>query len=301
VEDCNPIAYCMNDDDVAFLARLNDGKDVSGRDRKGADKLSQCSEDTFEEVLNFFEETSARIQPFANVDNAPILSLEEMEHSVQDEDGVSAEAQKWLKPIYQYWVIQKGSRPLLPTIKVRVLDTASEADDADPYVCFRRREVRQTRKTRGRDAQVTEKLKKLRYELEDARQLVLMINQREKLNQDHTVTERKVFDERRKLREVKVAKGIIGEKGDDESLLVNQKVRCRAHAHLTLPPVLLPPPILTSHTANNQNHKISRRQRLPPLSHHSPPPLHRRRSRRPLNLRRWRQRPGKRFTLTGGL
>ncbi|KAK4543138.1 hypothetical protein LTR36_005916 [Oleoguttula mirabilis] len=224
VEDCIPVAYCMNDNDAAFLSKLNDGKDADGRDRKGADKLSQCSEDTFEEVMNFFEETSARMQPFANVDNAPILSLEEMEQSVQeDDDRVSAEAHKWLKPVYKYWVLRKGSRPLMPSIKVRVLDTASDADDADPYVCFRRREVRQTRKTRGRDAQVVEKLKKLRLELEQSRQLVQLVVQREHLNKENLETSRKVFEQRKQLKEVKISKGIVGDKGDDEELLVNQK------------------------------------------------------------------------------
>ncbi|KAK3717292.1 Enhancer of polycomb-like protein 1 [Vermiconidia calcicola] len=219
VEDSIGVAYCMNDDDVEFFGRLNEGKDVNGQPRK--DKLSQCSDDTFEEVMNFFEESSTRLQPYANVDNAPILSLEEMESSI--DDSISAEAQKWLKPVYQYWVLRKGSRPLMPTIKVRVLDTSNEADDADPYVCFRRREVRQTRKTRGRDAQVVEKLKKLRLELEQARQLVQMVVQREQLNKEDLEVSRKVFDERRKLKDVKVSKQIIGEKGEDEELLVNQK------------------------------------------------------------------------------
>ena len=227
VEDCNPISYCMDDEDVKFLAQLNEGKDADGQERKGAEKLSQCNEDVFEEVMNFFEESSARLQPFANVDNAPILTLEEMEQSLQDEQTISAEAQKWLKPIYKHWVVQKGSRPLMPSIKVRVLDTTNEADDADPYVCFRRREVRQTRKTRGRDAQVAEKLKKLRLELEDGRQLLLMVNQREKLKSQQAQLERKKFRERHQLRKVKVDKQIVGEKGDDEELLVDQKVRAR--------------------------------------------------------------------------
>jgi enhancer of polycomb-like protein len=220
VEDTIGTAYCMNDDDEEFLGKLNDGKDVNGQLRK--DKLNQCSEDNFEEVMNFFEETSARLQPFATVDNAPFLPLEEMERSV--DDSISADAQKWFKYIYQYWVSKKGNRPLMPTIKVRVLDTSTEADDADPYVCFRRREVRQTRKTRGRDAQVVEKLKKLRLELEQARQLVQLVVQREQLNKEDLEVCRKVFEERRKLKDVKVNKQIIDEKGEDEGLLVNQKV-----------------------------------------------------------------------------
>jgi enhancer of polycomb-like protein len=223
----------MDDEDVEFLSKLNEGKDADGRDRRDSTKLNQCSEDTFEEVMNFFEETSARIQPYANVDNAPILSLEEMKRSIENnaDDGLStplsAEAHKWLKPIYKYWVVKKGNRPLMPTIKVRVLDTASDADDTDPYVCFRRREVRQTRKTRGRDAQVTEKLKKLRHELDAAHKLVQMVVQREKLNAESLTVNRKVFNERRQLKEVKITKNIIGDKGDDEELLVDQKVSLR--------------------------------------------------------------------------
>lgn len=219
VEDSIGAPYCIDDEDVEFLGRLNEGKDVDGRDRK--DKLSQCSEDTFEEVMSFFEESSANLQPFATVDNAPILSLEEMERSQEEE--LSADAQKWLKPIYQYWVTRKNGRPLMPTIKVRVLDTASDADDADPYVCFRRREVRQTRRTRGRDAQVVEKLKKLRLELEQARTLVRAVVDREHLKAEQLSIDRRVFNERKQLKEVKAAKNIIGDKGDDEELLVNQK------------------------------------------------------------------------------
>lgn len=220
VEDCIGVPYCMNEEDAKFLAQLNDGRDVNGRPVK--EKLSQCSEDTFEEVMNFFEETSQRLQPFANLDNAPILSLNEMEQA--REEPLSPDAQKFVKLVYPYWISRKGTRALMPTIKVRLLDTTSEADDADPYVCFRRREVRQTRKTRGRDAQVVEKLKKLRLELEQARSLVHMVRQREELNKTNLEINRKVFEERRKLKEVKASKGIKGENGEDELLLVNQKV-----------------------------------------------------------------------------
>lgn len=221
VEDSVGVQYCMNDDDADFLNnKLNEGKDVNGEQRK--EKLGQCSEDIFEEVVNFFEDTSARLQPFGNVDNVPIESFEVMEKSA--DESLSADAIKFLKPIYQYWASKKSGRPLMPSIKVRVLDTSAEVDDADPYVCFRRREVRQTRKTRGRDAQVTEKLKKIRLELEQARQLMIMVRDREKLIAEDITLSRKVFTERAKLKEVKCSKNIIGEKGEDEELLVNQKV-----------------------------------------------------------------------------
>jgi hypothetical protein len=221
VEESIGVPYCMDDQDVAVRVRLNEGKDVNGNSRK--DKLSNCSEDAFEEVMSFFEETCSRLQPFADIDKSPVPSFDEMEQNI--DENLSLDAQKWLKLIYPHWMLRKDSRAIMPTVKLRLLDNTSEADDADPYVCFRRREVRQTRKTRGRDAQIVEKLKKLRLELETSRQLVQLVNQREQINKQSLEISRKVFEERGKLKKVKSERGIIGEKGEDEELLVNQRVR----------------------------------------------------------------------------
>lgn len=95
-------------------------------------------------------------------------------------------------------------------------------DDADPYVCFRRREVRQIRKTRGRDAHSAEKLKKLRKELEDARGLVAMIRQREISKREQMAADRTLFEQRANLRQVK--HNLPDQyKDGDEDLLINQK------------------------------------------------------------------------------
>lgn len=230
IEDCIGVAYCMNEDDAAFLAQLNEGKDVNGQPLK--DKSKQCSEDTFEEVMNFFEEVSKREQPFANLGSAPILTLDEMRNACDDDEPLSSDAQWFMSPVYEYWAGRKGDRPLMPSIKVRVLDATSEADEADPYVCFRRREVRQTRKTRGRDAQIVEKLKKLRWELEQGRSIVELIRLREETSKEALENNRKLFDQRQALKEVKITKQIIGEKGEDEELLVNQKVCLPESSHM---------------------------------------------------------------------
>ncbi|KAF2861868.1 hypothetical protein K470DRAFT_192826, partial [Piedraia hortae CBS 480.64] len=218
VEDCMSSLYCVDDEDVAFIARLRSGKDFEGHDRH--DQLGPCSEDVFEEAINFFEQTSAHLQPFANVDNAPILSFGEMEQSAANEDDLSTDAYRWLSLIYPYWVSRKGSRPLMPTIKARMID-GTDMDDADPYVCFRRREVRQTRKTRGRDAQVVDKLKKLRLEFEQARQLVQMVVQREKSNSSNLEVSKKLFRQRMELNRFKRWMKLTAE--NDEDLLVDQR------------------------------------------------------------------------------
>lgn len=98
-------------------------------------------------------------------------------------------------------------------------ETGQDTDDSDPWVCFRRREVRQIRKTRGRDAQSAEKLRRLRKELEDARQLVALVRQREVARKEMLSMERHLFLQRSEVKDMKRKLNI---KDDDEDL-INQK------------------------------------------------------------------------------
>lgn len=99
----------------------------------------------------------------------------------------------------------------------------------DPYVCFRRREVRQTRKTRARDVQSADKLKRLRRELEEGRQIIMLAQEREIMKRELLTTDRYIYEQRARLKEAKVRLGI---KTDDEDL-INQKVIA---PHSRLPP-----------------------------------------------------------------
>lgn len=103
-------------------------------------------------------------------------------------------------------------------------ETGADTDDADPYVCFRRREVRQIRKTRGRDAHSAEKLKKLRKELEESREIMAMIRQREITKREQLTVERQLFEQRANLRQVKLNLPDQYKEGD-EDILINQKVK----------------------------------------------------------------------------
>jgi enhancer of polycomb-like protein len=199
----------MTSDDAAFLRSFNQ--------RHG--KKSHCSEDEFEEIMHFFEEKTQEKQPYADVDNTPVLAYEELESDF--DDSISESARRFAKDVYAHWKNQRllrGNRPLLPSLKFeKNLDT----DDADPYVCFRRREVRQVRKTRGRDAQVTEKLKKLRKDLEDARALMANVRRREILQREQLQIDKTIFEQRSAVKEIKRRLSI---KGDDEELLITQRV-----------------------------------------------------------------------------
>lgn len=209
VEDTSGCPYCMTSDDVAWLKSFNQ--------KQG--KKQHCSENEFEEVMNFFEEKTQEKQPYADVDNSPVLAYEDLE--TEFDETISEFSRRFAKDIYVHWKNQrllKGNRPLLPSLK---FEKNLETDDADPYVCFRRREVRQVRKTRGRDAQVTEKLRKLRKELEDARVLMSEVKKRELLLREQLATDKQIFEQRLAVKEIKRKLSI---KGDDEELLITQKV-----------------------------------------------------------------------------
>ena len=207
VEDTSGCPYCMSAEDDAYLKSMNQNRPAT----------SQCSEDRFEEFMDFFERTALSRQPFAAVDNPPVVPFEEMESAF--DESIDEDARPFAKDTYDHWSsrrLKTGNKSMIPSLK---LETGQETDDSDPYVCFRRREVRQVRKTRGRDAQSVEKLRKLRKELEAARQLIAVVKQREMTKRELLAVDRALFEQRSKVKE---AKRKLGIKGDDEDL-INQK------------------------------------------------------------------------------
>ena len=211
VEDSIGCPYCMSSDDDAFLKQFNAKKP----------KTKHCTEDQFEEIVTFFELTAEVKQPFRTVDNAPVLSYDDMENAF--DESIDEVSRLFAKEVYAYWHARRvadSNRPLMPQIRTINLDRGETDNQEDPYICFRRREVRVARKTRGRDAQITEKLKKLRQEMELARQLMHMVKQREHLRRDQIAQDRSIFEKRVAVKE---AKRNLGIKDDDEDL-INQKV-----------------------------------------------------------------------------
>jgi len=197
-------------------------------------EVKPCTEDQFEEVMSFFEETVHTKQPYATLDNAPVLPLEDFQD--QFEATAGSTVRRLAKHVYEHWRSRRldaSNHSLQPSLKVSKFptvpelpahnpqfETGQDTDDADPYVCFRRREIRQIRKTRHRDAQSAEKLRRLRKELEDARHLVAMVKQREIMRKEVLCVDKMLFKQRA---EVKESKRKLGIKGDDEDL-INQKV-----------------------------------------------------------------------------
>ncbi|KAH6684426.1 putative enhancer of polycomb-like protein 1 [Halenospora varia] len=223
VEECSGCQYDMTTEDDAFLKAYNQ--------RRGAN--TRCSEDHFERIMEVFEETADLQAPFASVDNT-VIPFETMRFALKQQ--VEEKIQVFAKDIYDHWKDRRqsaGNSHLQPSLK---FETHQENDDGDPYVCFRRREVRQTRKTRARDVQSTDKLKRLRKELEEGRQLVALAYQREMQKRDLLAVDKAIFEARAKVKDTKVKLGL---KGDDEDL-INQRPQKRKISDF--PQLQRPPP-----------------------------------------------------------
>ncbi|KAI3323158.1 EPL1-like protein [Xylariaceae sp. AK1471] len=216
--------YDMTTEDDEFLKNYNTKRPPN----------AHLSEDDFERIMEIFEDTAAESAPYAEVDNTFVpyeLMFQAINHHIR-EKPVHAHA----KAIYEYWRGRRqatGNRSLHPSLK---FETHQEHDDMDPYVCFRRREVRQTRKTRARDVQVADKLKKLRRELEDGRQLVVFAHRRELLKRELLKSNRLVYEQRAKLKETKLKLNIK----TDEDDLVDIKPAKRPKTEPQQPPRTAP-------------------------------------------------------------
>jgi len=198
----------MTTEDDVFLTAYNQKKPAAAK----------CSEDDFEKIMEIFEETAELQTPYASVDST-VVSFETMKTAIKQELKTE-ELPGFAKDIYDFWKSRRqdsGNNPLQPTLK---FETHQDNDDGDPYVCFRRREVRQTRKTRARDVQSTDRLRKLRTELEEGRKLVALAQHRETMKRNLLNVEKSIYDQRAKVKDAKVRLGI---RTDDEDL-INQKV-----------------------------------------------------------------------------
>lgn len=88
----------MTEEDDVFLKIMNQKRDPA---------VDPCTEDIFEEVMNFFEETAQMKQPYASVDNPPVLSFAEMEDTM---DATLEDPMKpWAKEIYEHWKSMRSS------------------------------------------------------------------------------------------------------------------------------------------------------------------------------------------------
>ncbi|EGV62183.1 Enhancer of polycomb-like protein 1 [Yamadazyma tenuis] len=125
--------------------------------------------------------------------------------------------------IYNHWKqrkIERHGKSITPSLKYEDPNANEKDNDNDPYICFRRREFRQARKTRRADTIGIEKIRLLQKSLHRARDIMFNVSQREILKLEYFRSEAKVF----KLRcEAKAAKRAADISVDDDYLFYPHK------------------------------------------------------------------------------
>ncbi|KAG0249700.1 Enhancer of polycomb-like protein 1 [Mortierella polycephala] len=209
VEDCIGCPYNMDDEDVAWLEKYNENK----AEEKKLDEVH------FELIMWQFEKITNERVPYLQLDNDQIPSFEDLKATFTAPHllGIKNVAED----VYPWWTERRGKRGgkvITPQLKFEEV----VRNEADPYLCFRRRESKPVRKTRRTDQQSLEKLRKLRMEMESARSLLEMVSRRERVRKESLVLEHMIFDQKCKVREIRRNLGI---KDDDDELQQKRKIR----------------------------------------------------------------------------
>ncbi|KDE06922.1 hypothetical protein MVLG_02809 [Microbotryum lychnidis-dioicae p1A1 Lamole] len=246
------INYTMDEDDEDWLEAYNKRVGLTTRSestedpasastpssrRKGKDKVkaedskddataaTTISEDDFERVMELLEQLADQKAPIAHGDPTFLPSVADMELHIS-ESTEFAQLEPLARPIYPHWKhrrLARNGKVIIPQLDY------DESNENNPYVCFRRRELKSSRKTRRSDAQNIERLTRLRNDLFAARALMLKVRERERLKLEAIELERKVFEVRVEARELKRR---LGEGDGDEELLVGRRDKKRRKEEL---------------------------------------------------------------------
>lgn len=246
VEDAQASSYYMDEQDDEFLQKLNSGI---------KNERQQCTMDEFELCCSMFEDVVADTQKFLTTNPQALMSYTELEPLVRDklekrqlalqnpidpERLLSeAESQDYARrlqgspyrtrlqtldvfgaKIYVHWrerKIARGGQPVAPTLR---FESGLPTDDSDPYVCFRRREVRHTRKTRRTDQQTSGILRRLHSEMHQAQSLLAAILDRERTRLKQIKVSYELFQMRSRVKAAK-RRLRVGPESDDVELLVS--------------------------------------------------------------------------------
>lgn len=130
-------------------------------------------------------------------------------------------------PVYEHWKnrkIERNGKSIHPTLKFEDPNASEKDNENDPYICFRRREFRQVRKTRRADTLGAEKIRMLQKSIHKARDIVLNVSQREILRLKSLKHEQAIFELRSETKGVKRSVGI---KGDDHLFYPHRKKKIK--------------------------------------------------------------------------
>ncbi|KAJ2691973.1 Enhancer of polycomb-like protein 1, partial [Coemansia spiralis] len=172
----------MDDDDVAWLASLNAARTAAGE--------AELSADDFELVMDQIEALTCDMV-FLRPEDIP--SIEFLAAHAADRERPLARSAAEL--IYEHWKARRTQRGF-KTVMVGLQFEDTSKTEIDPYVCFRRREVRQGRKTRRADQRSLDQLRRLRTNLALVAQMLEMCAEREAVKAEQVAEAQAVAHQR---------------------------------------------------------------------------------------------------------
>ncbi|KAI8854031.1 enhancer of polycomb-like-domain-containing protein [Chytridium lagenaria] len=165
-----------------------------------------CMDEVDEEWFNVYTQQSSGDQNGS--ESSSVLSVETFEAIMHTLEGLSND-RDFL-----------GGEPITQTTPQNFCSTITDEfgfrSETDPYVCFRRREIKFTRKARRTDSATLEKMHRLREEMIRARGLLETVLQRESLRKEVLLIEKEVFDQRVLVRKLKKKFGVVTAEKDIE-------------------------------------------------------------------------------------
>lgn len=124
--------------------------------------------------------------------------------------------------VYSHWKerrVERKGKTIMPSLNY------DETNDGDPYVCFRRRDIRATRKTRRTDNISIERMQRLQVEMRQAHLLSQMVLRRETEKLALYKAEKEVWEAKWKLFETKRRWPSLGITRDEEELITGKQTR----------------------------------------------------------------------------
>ncbi|CAG8450352.1 3621_t:CDS:10 [Gigaspora rosea] len=193
--ECVGCLYNMDEDDEKWLCEYNS---KSGNNLK---------DDDFEEIMEFFE-TQAKNKPHL-LAKRQLPSWEDCNAWLPDKLLILAND---AKNVYSYWKSKRHQRliryktvaPLM--FELKTADTKDEEDN--PYVCFRRRELKPMRRTRRTETQSFDKLRKIRRDVHSGREIIVKVKTRERFKKQRIELNRKIFIKECDIKEMRKELGI---------------------------------------------------------------------------------------------
>ncbi|KAJ2658952.1 Enhancer of polycomb-like protein 1 [Coemansia sp. RSA 1200] len=217
VEECCSPVYCLDDTDIEWLKTYNEKKQAVD---------PELSEDELENAMDQLESLT-RDMVFLRSEDIP--SIDYLASHAADRDRPFA--QHTIRLVFEHWKqrrIVRGFKTV--TASLQYEDTSKAAVEIDPYVCFRRREVRQGRKTRRADQRSLEQLRRLRVNLAMASQMLDLCVERESVKIQLVEDAQELARHRATVLRMRRRLGVAGNAGVDDLFVppVQQRKRLSA-------------------------------------------------------------------------